>query len=597
MILTWNGSAYEAANFPTEIDLDRKKLYIYLGEAQSAAPQILTAGTSTQVTIVPRKLMISDPKISGAFWNGVYAECPWGQILSWRNPPDIWACIKPLTIPSRPSGGELYVISANLGNFSAASGYVAKLSSTEVERSARNGLSIRDPDIVFLQELAMECSPDLFNTSGACAEFFGDQSVSLGHPQIYRLLDPKLYEAACADYIQLGAVASGFFGKPAYECVAVKKNKLKIEKIGLVNPIGDTCKPDTGAVIATITELITNRKFKAASYHSVSPGEFGDMGCRVKQLDTLFSSEQPELIAGDFNLDPTWPDLFGQAADVVALRKYVGETNGDKRYVYLTDPVNQKTAWLYNYFSKGKSAADHIIAKKGFATGSCKIITKTLTGTGRGLGEGSVDHESLECSLTLNQPAQPRVTSFAASPSSINPGGSSTLSWTITGTQPITLNIDNGIGDVTGSAGKTVSPTQTTTYTLTATNSAGTAKEKVTVTVENTGKSYTLSSKPDGTGQIGADDDLNIYLNGKAIYIDTLPGAGPSYGPLKFEAKAGDTLRLEAINAYSTGPDTCVVSDVYLTDSTGKSLQVVSRSDWNPACPRIFLDKTVGIPW
>src|SRR5262249_30650940 len=75
----------------------------------------------------------------------------------------------------------------------------------------------------------------------------------------------------------------------------------------------------------------------------------------------------------------------------------------------------------------------------------------------------------------------PAIVSFTASPTGITQGQSSTLSWNVTGAQSVT--IDSGIGAVSAASSKTVSPAQTTTYTLTATNSGGNATARVTVTV------------------------------------------------------------------------------------------------------------------
>ena len=75
----------------------------------------------------------------------------------------------------------------------------------------------------------------------------------------------------------------------------------------------------------------------------------------------------------------------------------------------------------------------------------------------------------------------PQITSFTANPEAIQVGQPVTLSWVITGS-PTTLSIDNGIGTVTGSS-RTVTPTASTIYTLTATNNNGTVKKTVPVTV------------------------------------------------------------------------------------------------------------------
>ena len=75
----------------------------------------------------------------------------------------------------------------------------------------------------------------------------------------------------------------------------------------------------------------------------------------------------------------------------------------------------------------------------------------------------------------------PIINSFLANPSIITVGDSSTLSWSVIGATSVT--IDNGIGSVALTGTTVVSPTTDTTYTLIATNSAGSVTESVTVYV------------------------------------------------------------------------------------------------------------------
>src|SRR6266508_117383 len=78
-------------------------------------------------------------------------------------------------------------------------------------------------------------------------------------------------------------------------------------------------------------------------------------------------------------------------------------------------------------------------------------------------------------------PGLPTISSFTASPGSITSGQSSVLSWSVTGATD--LRLDHGNVTVTGLTSRSVAPTATTTYVLTATNSAGAATRSVTVTV------------------------------------------------------------------------------------------------------------------
>ena len=75
----------------------------------------------------------------------------------------------------------------------------------------------------------------------------------------------------------------------------------------------------------------------------------------------------------------------------------------------------------------------------------------------------------------------PAITSFFASPASITLGQQSTLNWNVTGADTVTIN--QGIGAVAASGSRAVAPTTSTTYTLTATNTAGSVSSNATVTV------------------------------------------------------------------------------------------------------------------
>ena len=93
------------------------------------------------------------------------------------------------------------------------------------------------------------------------------------------------------------------------------------------------------------------------------------------------------------------------------------------------------------------------------------------------------------------------IFAFTPNPSTISPGQSATLSWTVVGA--ISVSIDNGLGNQSSvsSGSVTVNPTQTTTYTLTATNANGSMTAQATVTVNNGLTPVNpISNCPTGTG-------------------------------------------------------------------------------------------------
>ena len=91
-----------------------------------------------------------------------------------------------------------------------------------------------------------------------------------------------------------------------------------------------------------------------------------------------------------------------------------------------------------------------------------------------------VVYNAVESSLPT--PLPPEIKNFTATPNTVNEGESSTLSWEVAGTEPITLTINQGIGGVTGTSTR-VSPINTITYELTASNDVGITSRGLTIVV------------------------------------------------------------------------------------------------------------------
>ena len=119
--------------------------------------------------------------------------------------------------------------------------------------------------------------------------------------------------------------------------------------------------------------------------------------------------------------------------------------------------------------------------------------TYTLTASN---SAGSVS-QSATVTVTAAPPVvtAPVISSLTADPGSITAGQFSTLAWSLSGGAPTSLSIDNGVGSVLGLTSKAVTPGATTTYTLTASNSAGSVTQPVTVTVAEAPQSGSLDLK------------------------------------------------------------------------------------------------------
>ena len=80
------------------------------------------------------------------------------------------------------------------------------------------------------------------------------------------------------------------------------------------------------------------------------------------------------------------------------------------------------------------------------------------------------------------RPAAPVVAQFTAEPTSIQRGQSSTLRWEVTG-QVTSVSINQGVGTVQSTGSSRVNPSDSTTYTLTATGPGGSVTGSATVNV------------------------------------------------------------------------------------------------------------------
>ena len=139
------------------------------------------------------------------------------------------------------------------------------------------------------------------------------------------------------------------------------------------------------------------------------------------------------------------------------------------------------------------------------ATGSSGTVTQTVTVT-VGSGQGT-----------------PQIIRFEASPLTIAPGQSSTLSWTTSGASSVSIS---GVGTVTANGSTTVSPTQTTTYTLTASNGSTSVSAPVTITVSGAGvpQIVTFVATPQNISP-GQSTKICWQVNG-ATSIGITPGIG-----------------------------------------------------------------------
>ena len=124
-----------------------------------------------------------------------------------------------------------------------------------------------------------------------------------------------------------------------------------------------------------------------------------------------------------------------------------------------------------------------------------------------------------------NGGAPPIVNIFSASPSTINQGESSTLTWSVSNADTVTITPD--VGTVASSGSTSVSPVVTTNYILTATNSVGsvTASATVGVIIPATDEEKVESVIHDyfeALNELDWDKAKSFCVIGSEMYADTL---------------------------------------------------------------------------
>jgi hypothetical protein len=195
----------------------------------------------------------------------------------------------------------------------------------------------------------------------------------------------------------------------------------------------------------------------------------------------------------------------------------------------------------------------------GDVTGSTSVVVNPAATTEYDLTAIDGTGTRFFAKTTVTVVSVPVISSFTANPAKISNDQSSVLQWSIVG--PTTnLTIDNGVGDVTGKTSVTVSPTATTTYTLTATNAQGGFTEKST---KQTTVTFSSSFVP-----------ILTSFTASAASVD--PGHGVALTAV-FDAGPGGTATIDhGVGAVSSGVP---ISTGGLTSSTTFTLTLTNGSN------------------
>lgn len=220
-----------------------------------------------------------------------------------------------------------------------------------------------------------------------------------------------------------------------------------------------------------------------------------------------------------------------------------------------------------------QALADGTVAEMDLPLAGTSILAPTQTTTYSIIAAGPGGTITNSVTVTVTYP-QPRV-NISVAPESIYEGGTAMLSWNSTYAEILT--IDNGPGSVPTGGSMEVSPTETTTYTITAQGPGGTSTAAATLTVSsappeivfqadpeiilpgnsttliwNTFNAETCHINPD-IGAVDPDGSLVVTPTETTTYTITAVGPGG-------EISAGVTVRIVDIDLVPVHLDTTQVA-------------------------------------
>jgi len=221
---------------------------------------------------------------------------------------------------------------------------------------------------------------------------------------------------------------------------------------------------------------------------------------------------------------------------------------------YIVAGQSSTLSWqIDNATSAQISGIGSVNAQNGTTTVSpTQTTTYTLTATGQ---SGSL---TATATVTVRAATQPAILSFQAIPASIVAGRSSTLVWATQNADQVSIA---GLGTVAQSGSTSVTPAQTTAYTITATNKAGSVTANVTVTV-NPPRPPTIVSFVANPSQIaaGAVSTLTWQVEHATTVTITSLGTVGSAGSQGVSPSATTTYTLTATNSGGTATGTATVT-------------------------------------
>jgi outer membrane protein OmpA-like peptidoglycan-associated protein len=316
---------------------------------------------------------------------------------------------------------------------------------------------------------------------------------------------------------------------------------------------------DTVTVTTTSTEPVKIVRFQA-SPDRIRSGQQSTLDWQVLNAQTVMISEVGTVEGnGTRDVSPTRTTQYRLTA-----RNSAGEVSATTTIVVEEAPAAQFTACSVSPMNimVGESATITYATSNAESVeisgigpvdlSGSQVVTPTQTTSYTLTARNARGPVTCNLTVQVTQGPAPRVLQFSAAPTTINAGNAATLTWNVENAQTVSIST---LGNVDPSGTRQVTPTETTTYTLTATNEHGSVNSTATVTVNPSTGGPTLAgcaASPATSPSAGSPVSIQ-YTTTNATSVSfspEVPGAGLQ-GPVTVNPTASTTYTITATGANS----------------------------------------------
>jgi hypothetical protein len=261
-----------------------------------------------------------------------------------------------------------------------------------------------------------------------------------------------------------------------------------------------------------------------ASPNTITPGESAILNWHVSGVSNVTIEPDIGVVepTGTLNVSPTGTTTYKLTA-----------SNGEKEDAsYCTVAVEENAASSQNVSASNPSTEESLTSQESSST---KENPTSEDNQASNDNEASKDNQASQESQTSqndsalqeNQTSKeslPSISSFNANPDTIEEGKSSKLVWRVSGASKV--SIKPGIGTVGLTGSQSISPSKTTTYTLTATNEFGSTEATKVVLVQES--SAPSSQKTDSNSNTSTSTQEQTSSTNETKLNSSTSGTGSS---------------------------------------------------------------------